>query len=83
MRFPPTLVCLLVAAAPAFAQTPPPPPLERAVGVVDAGVTTTAPVTTPEDLRAQMSGDEFDASLGAAIDEIHCGSTQKTASVSA
>ena len=32
-----------------------------------------------EDLRAQMSDDEFDASLGAAIDEIHCGSTQKTA----
>ena len=34
-----------------------------------------------EDLRAQMTENEFDASLGAAIDEIHCGSTQKTASV--
>jgi len=30
-----------------------------------------------EDLRAQMSDDEFDASLGAAIDEIYKGSTQK------
>ncbi|WP_295637108.1 fructose bisphosphate aldolase [Novosphingobium sp.] len=36
-----------------------------------------------EDLRAQMTEDEFDASLGAAIDEIHCGSTQKTAPVAA
>ena len=36
-----------------------------------------------EDLRAQMSDAEFDASLGAAIDQIHCGSTQKTASVAA
>ena len=32
-----------------------------------------------EDLRAQMSDAEFDASLGAAIDEIHRGSTVKTA----
>lgn len=32
-----------------------------------------------EDLRAQMSDAEFDASLGAAIDEIHGGSTVKTA----
>ncbi|WP_298194807.1 fructose bisphosphate aldolase [Novosphingobium sp.] len=32
-----------------------------------------------EDLRAQMSDDAFDASLGAAIDEIHRGSTVKTA----
>ncbi len=31
-----------------------------------------------EDLRAQMSDEEFDASLGAAIDEIYKGSTQKT-----
>ena len=31
-----------------------------------------------EDLRAQMSDAEFDASLGAAIDEIHAGSTCKT-----
>ncbi|MDE2620175.1 MAG: fructose bisphosphate aldolase [Sphingomonadales bacterium] len=31
-----------------------------------------------EDLRAQMSDAEFDASLGAAIDEIHAGSTRKT-----
>jgi fructose-bisphosphate aldolase class I len=30
-----------------------------------------------EDLRAQMSDDEFDASLGGAIDEIYKGSTQK------
>jgi fructose-bisphosphate aldolase class I len=30
-----------------------------------------------EDLRAQMSDAEFDASLGSAIDEIHKGSTQK------
>ncbi len=30
-----------------------------------------------EDLRAQMSDAEFDASLGGAIDEIHAGSTQK------
>ena len=36
-----------------------------------------------EDLRSAMSGDEFDASLSAAIDEIHCGSTQKTAAVAA
>ena len=36
-----------------------------------------------EDLRVQMTEDEFDASLGAAIDEIHCGSTQKTVSVTA
>lgn len=32
-----------------------------------------------EDLRAQMSDAEFDASLGGAIDEIYKGSTQKTA----
>jgi fructose-bisphosphate aldolase class I len=32
-----------------------------------------------EDLRHQMSDDEFDASLGGAIDEIHKGSTQKAA----
>ena len=32
-----------------------------------------------EDLRAQMSDAEFDASLGGAIDEIFKGSTQKTA----
>ncbi len=32
-----------------------------------------------EDLRFQMSEAEFDASLGAAIDEIYKGSTQKTA----
>ncbi len=32
-----------------------------------------------EDLRFQMSDAEFDASLGAAIDEIYKGSTQKTA----
>ncbi|MFS0736424.1 fructose bisphosphate aldolase [Sphingomonas sp. 1P06PA] len=32
-----------------------------------------------EDLRAQMSDDEFDASLGGAIDEIHKASTQKVA----
>lgn len=31
-----------------------------------------------EDLRAQMSDAEFDAALGAAIDEIFAGSTQKT-----
>ena len=31
-----------------------------------------------EDLRAQMSEDEFNASLGGAIDEIYKGSTQKT-----
>lgn len=31
-----------------------------------------------EDLRAQMSDDEFNASLGGAIDEIHQGSTVKT-----
>ena len=31
-----------------------------------------------EDLRAQMSDDEFNASLGAAIDEIYKGSTVKT-----
>jgi fructose-bisphosphate aldolase class I len=30
-----------------------------------------------EDLRHQMSDDEFSGSLGAAIDEIHAGSTQK------
>lgn len=30
-----------------------------------------------EDLRHQMSGDEFDASLGGAIDEIHAASTVK------
>ncbi|MGC6330374.1 fructose bisphosphate aldolase [Rhizorhabdus sp. FW153] len=32
-----------------------------------------------EDLRAQMSDEEFDASLGAAIDEIYTASTSKTA----
>ncbi len=32
-----------------------------------------------EDLRAQMSDAEFDAALGAAIDQIHAGSTVKTA----
>jgi fructose-bisphosphate aldolase class I len=32
-----------------------------------------------EDLRAQMSDDEFNASLGAAIDEIYKGSTVKAA----
>ena len=32
-----------------------------------------------EDLRAQMSDDEFNASLGAAIDQIYKGSTVKTA----
>ena len=32
-----------------------------------------------EDLRHQMSDDEFDAALGQAIDEIHTGSTQKAA----
>jgi fructose-bisphosphate aldolase class I len=32
-----------------------------------------------EDLRAQMSDAEFDAALAQAIDEIHCGSTQKVA----
>jgi fructose-bisphosphate aldolase, class I len=31
-----------------------------------------------QDLRAQMSDEEFDASLGGAIDEIYKGSTQKT-----
>lgn len=36
-----------------------------------------------EDLRAQMSDAEFDASLGGAIDEIFKGSTQKTAPVAA
>lgn len=36
-----------------------------------------------EDLRAQMSDAEFDASLAAAIDEIYQGSTQKTAPVAA
>lgn len=36
-----------------------------------------------EDLRHQMSDAEFDASLGAAIDETHCGSTQKTVAVAA
>ena len=35
------------------------------------------------DLRVQMSDDEFDASLGAAIDEIHRASTEKTAAVAA
>lgn len=33
-----------------------------------------------EDLRFQMSDDEFDAALGAAIDEIYRGSTEKTGS---
>lgn len=32
-----------------------------------------------EDLRAQMSDAEFDQALAQAIDEIHCGSTQKVA----
>ena len=32
-----------------------------------------------EDLRAQMSDEEFDAALGAAIDQIYTGSTVKTA----
>ncbi|MFT4027803.1 MAG: fructose bisphosphate aldolase [Novosphingobium sp.] len=32
-----------------------------------------------QDLRYQMSGEEFNASLSGAIDEIHAGSTQKTA----
>ena len=32
-----------------------------------------------EDLRHGMSGEEFDKSLGGAIDEIHAGSTQKVA----
>jgi fructose-bisphosphate aldolase, class I len=36
-----------------------------------------------EDLRHAMSDAEFDASLGAAIDEIHAGSTQKAAAVAA
>lgn len=36
-----------------------------------------------EDLRHQMSDDEFDASLASAIDEIHVGSTQKTVAVAA
>jgi len=36
-----------------------------------------------EDLRHQMSDAEFDASLAGAIDEIHAGSTQKTAPVAA
>ncbi|MBC2668184.1 fructose bisphosphate aldolase [Novosphingobium piscinae] len=36
-----------------------------------------------EDLRAQMSDAEFDAALGAAIDEIHAGSTRKTAVLAA
>ena len=36
-----------------------------------------------EDLRHQMSDAEFDASLADAIDEIHAGSTQKTAPVAA
>jgi len=36
-----------------------------------------------EDLRHQMSDGEFDASLGQAIDEIHAGSTQKSAVVAA
>jgi fructose-bisphosphate aldolase class I len=34
-----------------------------------------------DDLRSAMTEDEFDTSLGAAIDEIHCGSTQKTVPV--
>lgn len=34
-----------------------------------------------EDLRAPMSDAEFDASLGEAIDAIHCASTQKTAAL--
>ena len=36
-----------------------------------------------EDLRSQMSDAEFDAALGEAIDEIHAGSTVKSASVAA
>ena len=36
-----------------------------------------------EDLRAQMSDAEFDRALGQAIDDIHCGSTQKTERVAA
>ena len=36
-----------------------------------------------EDLRAQMSDAEFDASLAEAIGQIHAGSTQKTAPVAA
>ena len=32
-----------------------------------------------EDLRHQMSAEEFDAALGGAIDEIHRASTQKVA----
>jgi fructose-bisphosphate aldolase class I len=36
-----------------------------------------------QDLRFQMSDAEFDASLGAAIDEIYTGSTQKTGAVAA
>ncbi len=36
-----------------------------------------------EDLRAQMTDAEFDAALGAAIDEIYTGSTVKSAPVSA
>ena len=36
-----------------------------------------------EDLRAPMSDAEFDASLGAAIDAIYQGSTQKTAAIAA
>jgi fructose-bisphosphate aldolase class I len=34
-----------------------------------------------EDLRHQMSDEEFNAALGKAIDEIHAGSTQKVAAV--
>ncbi|WP_353230139.1 fructose bisphosphate aldolase [Novosphingobium sp.] len=36
-----------------------------------------------EDLRVQMTDAEFDAALGAAIDEIYAGSTVKTAAVAA
>lgn len=36
-----------------------------------------------EDLRHGMSDAEFDASLAGAIDEIHCGSTRKTAAITA
>ena len=36
-----------------------------------------------EDLRAQMSDEEFDASLASAIDDIYKGSTQKTGPVAA
>ncbi|SLJ89933.1 fructose bisphosphate aldolase [Novosphingobium mathurense] len=36
-----------------------------------------------QDLRAQMSDEEFDASLGAAIDEIYKGSTQKAGAAAA